>query len=376
MSKLLHTVTEFFVHPDLHQDRDMYYRGRILIVMMLTIALLVFLAYVAALVGEIPLDYGSRICLTVSLWIGGLLILARQRGNILFCSIASVLAALVAVIAGISVSGGPMDSPAVQLMVVPPLMAYFFGGLRWGRYAVGVTFLSMVVLYGLHFTGFTFIQCIDSPTEMNLARMLVSFLNLGLISAMAFIYEITAAVLKGERDAEYARYSHLARTDPLTGLANRRNFDALLDERLATGGKVSPPRCFALGYLDLDGFKPINDKYGHAVGDEVLCAVSDRLRAVLRDGDFVGRHGGDEFMLCLDTVEDPAIIDTAAKRILAAIAAPIETSAGAVSVSGSLGFAVYPADSVDIEGLKRSADAAMYEAKREHGTWRLAKKVA
>ena len=106
------------------------------------------------------------------------------------------------------------------------------------------------------------------------------------------------------------------------------------------------------------------------MGDEVLCVVSDRLRAALRGSDFVGRHGGDEFLLLMDLVGNQSALEAMADRMLASIAQPIKTSAGMVSVSGSLGFAMFPLDADEIEALRRAADAAMYSAKQRHGSWR------
>lgn len=376
ISPLVSSIIESFVHPGLCADRDQHRRASILSAVMLAFALLALLACLLVVASSIPMKYGSIICLSAVAWFIGLLVLLRRKGAFMACSFGAVLATLLAMVSGIVVSGGPDASPAVQLLVVPPLMGHFFGGLRWGRHAVVATFLSLAALYALHFAGIPFIQSVGSEAHMNLARMIVSLVNLGGVSALAFIYEVTSNALKLERDAEHERYCHLARTDPLTGLANRRSFDAMLAQRFARDDKTTPPRCFALGYLDLDGFKPINDQYGHAVGDEVLCVVSDRLRGALRDADFVGRHGGDEFMLCLDTVEDQTVVEATAQRILTAIAAPISTTAGILKISGSLGFALYPIDSSEIEGLKRSADAAMYDAKREHGAWRMASRRA
>ena len=376
ISPLVSSVIEYFVHPGLSADRDQHHRASILSAVMLTFVLLSLLACLLTVVSSIPMKYSTIICLSAAACLIGLLMVLRRKGAFMLCSIGAVFVTLLAMVFGIVVSGGPDESPSVQLLVLPPLMAHFFGGRRWGRNTVGVTFLCLAVLYGLNFAGFTFIQSVGVEQHMNLARMIVTLVNFGAVSALAYIYEVTSSALKQERDAEHERYIQLAKTDPLTGLSNRRNFDALLERRLAAGRQSKPPRCFALGYLDLDGFKPINDQYGHAVGDEVLCVVSERLRGALREADFVGRHGGDEFMLCLDTVEDMSVVEAAAQRVLASIAAPIVTTAGAVKLSGSLGFALYPQDALDIEGLKKSADAAMYEAKREHDAWRLARRAA
>ena len=115
-------------------------------------------------------------------------------------------------------------------------------------------------------------------------------------------------------------------------------------------------------------FKPINDHFGHAVGDEVLRIVSDRLRAALRNCEFVGRYGGDEFMLILEHSES-SNLDIVAQRLLGAVGEPISTSKGLVQVGASIGFALFTRDGEDIDALKQAADAAMYEAKRARTGW-------
>jgi diguanylate cyclase (GGDEF)-like protein len=370
-------LVDYFVHPSLRVDSDTFLRGRILIGSMLAFAVAGISAFILVLLTHFPLQsiiYGGAICLPTSGCFIGLLILLRRKGSYEICTAVSVLLLMTIVIAGISVSGGPAVSPVIQLMAIPPLTAYFFGGLRWGSYTVAISLVSLLILVILHMYGFGFLQTVEPAEKMLALNFIVGFVNLSVISVMAFIYEFTAASLRRERDLEHEKYIRLAKTDPLTGLANRRNFDAMLLERMEIYGTENPPRRFALGYLDLDGFKPINDQYGHGVGDEVLRVVSDRLRAALRGSDFVGRHGGDEFMLMLDMVGDQSSLEAMAQRLLNSIANPISTTAGIVKVSGSLGFAMYPLDSAEIEELKKSADTAMYEAKREHDTWRFFKR--
>lgn len=369
---LMSRVVDIFIHPRFRVDSDTFFRGRILIAAMLIFVAVTAAAYAAVLTTPFlsrSVFWASLILPPTTLTFVGLLILVRARGVYLFSSVASVLVIFTIIVVGICVSGGPAVSPVVQLMVIPPLTAYFFGGLRWGGMAVLLSFGALAVLVALHMMGVPFLQTVSSDEQMSIARNIVIFLSLAVVSGMAFIYEFTAAALKRERDVEHEKYIMLAKTDPLTGLANRRNFDAMLKERIDLYGAQNPPRRFALGYLDLDGFKPINDQHGHAVGDEVLCVVSDRLRAALRGSDFVGRHGGDEFMLLLDTVSNHDILQAMADRILASIAQPIKTSVGLVGVTGSLGFAMFPLDASDIHELTKAADAAMYTAKQNRGTW-------
>jgi diguanylate cyclase (GGDEF)-like protein len=248
-------------------------------------------------------------------------------------------------------------------------MAYFFGGIRWGSYTAILTFCIGVIFIILDSRGIEFLQTIDSVAQMHKSRLLITLINFTFISGMALAYEYAAIGLRRERDQEHEKYMRQAKTDPLTGLANRRNFDAILAERIQSYSAAHPARKFILGYVDLDGFKPINDDYGHAVGDEVLCIVSDRLRAALRDSEFVGRYGGDEFMLILDSQSSASSLEPVAQRLLSAIAQPISTSKGLVTVSGSIGLAQFPIDGCDLDTLKQAADTAMYAAKRSHSGW-------
>lgn len=367
-------LVDYFIHQSLRADSDMFHRARILIATMLVFPLVTLTSFlVVPLINftQSSILIAGSLLLPTTAGFLVLLSLLHRRGSYMFCAVVTVFMLLLLVVGGICVSGGVANSPVTQLLVIPPLTAYFFGGVRWGGHAVASVFLILIGMIVLHYFGIDFIQTVNTPEQLIITHFLVSFVNLSAISGMGFIYEFTAAALKRERDLEREKYVRLAKTDPLTGLANRRNFDSMLQERIDLYGMQAPPRRFVLGYLDLDGFKPINDQYGHAVGDEVLRIVSERLRAVLRGSDFVGRHGGDEFMLMLDVAGgEPEAMEKMANRLLTTIAKPIKSSAGEVGVTGSLGFAMFPLDAYDIERLKQYADEAMYEAKKEHNTWR------
>ncbi|MFG1925298.1 diguanylate cyclase domain-containing protein [Cryptosporangium sp. NPDC048952] len=147
-----------------------------------------------------------------------------------------------------------------------------------------------------------------------------------------------------------------ARTDQLTGLANRRSFHSVWERTLRDGSGPT-----ALLYVDLDGFKPVNDAFGHEAGDAVLIAVADRLRDVVREGDVVARLGGDEFALILPESSD-ADARQVADRILVALAEPVVAGGEEVVVGASIGL-VAAARGDDAEGWLHRADAAMYAAK-------------
>ncbi len=156
--------------------------------------------------------------------------------------------------------------------------------------------------------------------------------------------------------------TQLAHHDVLTGLPNRR----LLEDRISQGMAQTrrSGRLMAVALLDLNEFKPINDRWGHEVGDEVLKAVGQRLQGVLRGGDTAARIGGDEFVVVLLGIKDETDCVLAAERILTEIKAPITLDLGTVQVSGSLGVTLFPDDEQDADGLLRHADQAMYLAKR------------
>ncbi|MFW6345595.1 MAG: diguanylate cyclase domain-containing protein, partial [Halomonas sp.] len=157
-----------------------------------------------------------------------------------------------------------------------------------------------------------------------------------------------------------------AQHDALTGLPNR----LLLSDRLRQAQAQAERRgtCLGLAFIDLDGFKAVNDSLGHDVGDQLLVALSARMSAVLRASDTLARLGGDEFVAVLVDLATPEEAELAAQRLLRSIDAPLELAGERVQVSASLGLACYlPGESgsrLDADQLLRQADQAMYEAKR------------
>jgi diguanylate cyclase (GGDEF)-like protein len=159
------------------------------------------------------------------------------------------------------------------------------------------------------------------------------------------------------------KIAHLARHDKLTGLPNRRFFDerfaAALDLAGAHGGRL------AVMALDLDRFKIVNDTLGHFVGDELLVAVSKRIRARLGAGDFVCRFGGDEFMLIHQTGNDRLGAKELARELIDAISAPYRIGGHDIVIGLTIGVAHFPQDGVERTDLLRNADLALYQAKRD-----------
>ncbi|QXH58341.1 putative bifunctional diguanylate cyclase/phosphodiesterase [Pseudomonas maumuensis] len=150
--------------------------------------------------------------------------------------------------------------------------------------------------------------------------------------------------------------------DVLTGLPNRAYLSDLLNQALAFSRRENIP--LAVCMLDLDGFKAVNDGYGHATGDLLLVEVAQRLQHILRGGDAVARLSGDEFVLILRHIEGAQQLDAALRRILQALAAPYVVREHPLSLSASIGVTLFPQDDEDADTLVRHADQAMYVAKQ------------
>jgi diguanylate cyclase (GGDEF)-like protein/PAS domain S-box-containing protein len=171
--------------------------------------------------------------------------------------------------------------------------------------------------------------------------------------------------LERERGAAYlVRIEQLAYTDPLTGLMNRRRFEDRIEAALLTSRMAE--RAVALLFMDLDGFKAVNDSLGHAAGDELLKVVATRLAHRVRASDLLARLGGDEFLVAL-TGLDPAQAAQEAQAVAAELSAsvtrPVRLDAGEVQVGASIGVATSPLDAEDFGGLFHIADLRMYELK-------------
>jgi diguanylate cyclase (GGDEF)-like protein len=149
----------------------------------------------------------------------------------------------------------------------------------------------------------------------------------------------------------------------LTGLANRQLLQMRLNQAIATAKRSSRP--LAVVFLDLDGFKVVNDNCGHAVGDSVLRQVADRLRSSVRATDTIGRYGGDEFVvICEDT--DADAVGHVTDRILSSVKQPLEDVPNEYPVSASIGVALFAPEAesvVTTDGILGIADAAMYQSK-------------
>jgi diguanylate cyclase (GGDEF)-like protein/PAS domain S-box-containing protein len=158
------------------------------------------------------------------------------------------------------------------------------------------------------------------------------------------------------------KMEHLAHFDALTGLPNRALLADRLAQALATTRRSG--KMLAVCYLDLDGFKPVNDQYGHKTGDALLIEMGRRMLTCTRAGDTVARIGGDEFVILLLGISEDSECQTAINRLLGHIAEPVHLEHRVVHVSASVGVTLFPNNDVDSDMLLRHADLAMYQAKQ------------
>jgi diguanylate cyclase (GGDEF)-like protein len=175
------------------------------------------------------------------------------------------------------------------------------------------------------------------------------------------------AVFRDIHDAKLA-YDSLVRAaqiDALTGLLNRRSFMEDLKKRFAAhaSGKVTSE--IVVLFMDLDGFKPINDDYGHGVGDQFLQGAAARIRDSLRGTDIAARIGGDEFIVCFNSAQPRTAAKVLCERLIATLSSPMMVDGHELRVSASIGVAFTPAHGSDADSLIKRADEAMYRAKRD-----------
>ena len=192
----------------------------------------------------------------------------------------------------------------------------------------------------------------EFPVELTIARIE----RLGQVYFSAFIRDISA------RKASEARIVYLANYDTLTGLPNRNQLHERVRQEIARH-PVTNHR-FAIMFLDLDHFKDVNDSLGHNIGDGLLLELAKRFRSVLRMEDAIGRLGGDEFIFLLPD-SDEEMARKVADKLLRTIEMPMQIDQYQLSITASIGIALYPEHGKDLETLQRNADVAMYKTKQE-----------
>ncbi|ANJ67975.1 hypothetical protein A9404_11845 [Halothiobacillus diazotrophicus] len=240
--------------------------------------------------------------------------------------------------------------PGTDLTLIAPWQDVIFPGFSTTLIFVPITRASqpwaVLIVLAQH----------EGPLDRLLTEMLG---RLGELLSNAFDQLDLRARLVNERE----QAAFLAHHDALTGLTNRRGIDEALPKAMARARRNQ--RNMALVMLDLDDFKPINDRFGHATGDALLQALAQRIKSTLRETDMAARLGGDEFLLLIESIEQKKHLKKTLERINHALTEPVELPEGPARVRASMGVALFPQDDCEPEQLIRNADAALYLCKNK-----------
>ena len=275
-----------------------------------------------------------------------------------------MLATLTVIVSGLVYLSQGIHDEAVLAFPGLLIFASMFAGRRlfFGLLATISLVLAMIVwadIAGWH-------QSAVHPSDWGQLINVLTILNVTAFFVWLMASDLRLAMKRLQADNErilesYAQIDILAHRDSLTNLPNR----ALAMDRLSqiiSGARRSGSMA-AVMFLDLDHFKTVNDSLGHSAGDELLCLVAERLTAAVRQSDTVSRLGGDEFLLLLAPVEDEEGATVAATKVMTLLSSPLRIHGLEVSVTASLGIALFPKDGDDGETLLKNADLAMYRAK-------------
>ncbi|WP_168733541.1 GGDEF domain-containing protein [Deinococcus sp. Arct2-2] len=236
------------------------------------------------------------------------------------------------------------------------MFTFITTNLRVGR-IVNVVFMTLMVLLSC-------IYAITSEVGRD-GRILNALVQLNLSSLTCFVLAGIIYRFAGRHATTLERarvYQQLAHTDALTGLPNRRWFEQELARRIDAASDDSPPVPFCVLYIDLDGFKQVNDTYGHERGDHVLQRVGERLTSVLQGDEVVARLGGDEFAALVNLTHID-MIPAIQRRVAQVVSEPITLAGQELCVTASVGTSVYPEDGRTVQSLLHHADTAMYRRK-------------
>jgi len=288
---------------------------------------------------------------------------ALLRGYVKFAAGSVVGVATVAIWMSVLFTGGIPMSPAVPLLLAPVVLTFCLIGPRTGLLvALATTVVMGIQWYGVLNFGWV-MPALQSRKNPPLDVVLVSAANSLIVILVLIAYERITAHLRSLREQDRQRLALLASLDDLTGVGNRRTFESRLVEACARCERSGDQ--LAVFYIDLNGFKQINDELGHQAGDQVLRIVAERLRGTLRIHDTVARLGGDEFAVIVEPVQSRESLDIMSTKLRNVIEEPVIFAGLELAVSASIGRALFPGQGVQPDELLRLADDDMYREKYE-----------
>lgn len=354
-------ITQFldaFIPEKLKIDLISYSRARIsLVILLLNIILMFFVFLFHLLLKSIPqgrIGISTYILPAMIAVFSLLLLLMKKKGWVrfivnfyLFQSFAAITVVFLLY----------QDRNLRFLLILLPalaILAFTLAGFRNGLIWAAIIAFSHIGLL-TYSMGYGFIGNYDQP--------MILLTTYFIILIAASTYEYISFKLMIQLDFERNLYKDKAHLDKLTNIPNRYRFDHFLDNAIIRA--YNSDETFALVYIDLNGFKPVNDTYGHNAGDLVLIAIADRLRKTIRHSDLAARLGGDEFAVVFQNLAEKKDMVTAVEHIRTAIEKPIEIEGGkTVSVSGAMGVLMYKPGMGDRETLISLVDGLMYKAKK------------
>jgi diguanylate cyclase (GGDEF)-like protein len=292
---------------------------------------------------------------------------ALSNGNVQSAAVTDVRGNVIANVARDANTGRPMAVFSTQRMTPPTA----------GSSAVlddDGNLLSWHALNGANPVGWLRLEMVDDTKKAlrSLARetLIVAVIFSGfMLLVFGWILRRAYVVIDGNEVRLQTENSHLtdkANNDPLTGLPNRTALMQKLQDSMARVDEAGTGS-LAVCFIDLDRFKPVNDEHGHRVGDKVLQSVTSRIRTMARQGDFLARIGGDEFVLIVHGLENTWEIEPVLSRLLHVTTTPFLAEGHSARLGFSIGVTIYPQDKSDANTLINHADQAMYKAKRTGG---------
>lgn len=360
-----------YMEQRLPAEADLRFRANLLLSILTAIDLLsVLVALYFLLAAPLQMDPFTRrwalllIAVSAGIYIG--LTLALLRGHYRIATTGTVTVALGSIAMAVLVTSGVPGSPAVPMLLLPAIISFCLLGPRTGTLvAVLIPALCLLQWFAVENWGLR-LPAAQSGLNPTMDLLLINSINYCLVIVVLLVYERINRKLRRERDAERLRLAHFATHDDLTGLANRRHFLQRLHEACSRCDRSLHQ--VAVLYIDLNGFKHINDSLGHGAGDATLVEIARRLTAMLRRQDIVARLGGDEFAILIDPCNGEHEVTELCERLRHVIAEPLRCDDSELAVSASIGVVFYPGAGVASEHVLRMADVAMYAEKNRRAS--------
>lgn len=256
------------------------------------------------------------------------------------------------------------EAAAMRSLVLPDIVE--IGHMNPGRWRRMAKFYIDLGLSGEEFSLDEFVYRTDAPNQIVKLRKILTVVSTGGVILLIAMLILIWGWLRLRREIELrkeaeAQARRLAYNDPLTGIANRNSFISYAEKQLQLA--LRNEQKFALCFIDLNEFKAINDRYGHKAGDAILIHVAKAIVSVIRGSDMTARYGGDEFVVLLAGVQGMDDTNRVVREIQRVIASQLDFNGALLSITASIGAAVFPDDGVQVDELISKADQAMFKEK-------------